>query len=42
MGANSFASAIDWLQSPSLLKVLEALVLISLATAWIIPLFNSD
>jgi hypothetical protein len=34
------ASMIDWLQSASLLKVLEALVLISLAAAWIIPLFK--
>ena len=34
------AWAIDWLQSPSLLKVLEVLVLISLAAAWIISLFK--
>ena len=30
----------DWLQSPSILKILETIVLISIAAAWIIPLFK--
>lgn len=34
------ASVTDWLQSVSILKVLEAIVLISIAAAWIIPLFK--